>query len=76
MSMKHKKVCRVLNYMEHSLIVISIITRCISISAFASLVGICLGIASSAIRLQFCVITARIKNQVNKQNKSKRNMIK
>ena len=40
MSMKHKKVCRVLNYIDHSLIVISTITGCVSVSAFATLVGI------------------------------------
>ena len=41
---KNKKVCRVLNYIDHSLIAISGITGCISISAFASLVGISVGI--------------------------------
>ena len=40
MSMKHKKVCRVLNYIDHSLTVISTITGCVSVSAFATLVGI------------------------------------
>ena len=39
-SEKHKKVCTTLNYVEHFLILCSIITGCISISAFASLVGI------------------------------------
>ena len=52
MSKKHKKVWRVLNYIDHSLVVIS---------AFASLVGIPIGIMSSAIRLKICVITAGIK---------------
>ena len=49
MSKKHKKVCRVLNYICHSLIVISTITGCVSISAFVSLGGIPIGITSSAI---------------------------
>ena len=40
MSKKQKKVCIVLNYIDDSLIVISTITGCISISAFASLIGI------------------------------------
>ena len=40
MSKKHKKVCRVLNYTEHLLIVISTITGWVSISALASLVSI------------------------------------
>ena len=61
MSKKHKKVRWVLNYIEHSLIVISTITGCVSISAFASLVGIAIGITSSAIELKICVITAGIK---------------
>ena len=47
MSKKHKKVWRVLNYIDHSLIVISTITGCVSIAAFASLVGIPKGIVSS-----------------------------
>ena len=49
MSKKHKKVCRVLNYIRHSLIVISTITGCVSISAFVSLGGIPTGITSSTI---------------------------
>ena len=35
-SKKHKKICRVLNYIYHSLIGISAITGCVFISAFAS----------------------------------------
>ena len=35
-------------------IITCIITGCISISAFASLIGLCIGIASSAIGLKFC----------------------
>ena len=58
MSKKHKKVCRVLNYIDHSLIVICTITGCVSISGFASLVAIPIGITSSAIELKICVITA------------------
>ena len=61
MSKKHKKVCGVLNYIEHSLIVISTITGCVSISAFASLVCIPIGIMSSAIGLKMCAIAAGIK---------------
>ena len=40
MSKKHKKVCRVLNFIDHSLIVTSTITGCVSISTFTSLVAI------------------------------------
>ena len=62
MSKKHKKVFRVLNYIEHLLILISTVTRFISIYAFASLVGIPIGITSSAIGLKICLITAGIKS--------------
>ena len=40
MNKKYKNVCRVFNYTDHSLIVVSTITGCVSISAFACLVGI------------------------------------
>ena len=45
---KHKKVCTTLNYFELFLMLASTITGCISISAFASLIGIPIGITSSA----------------------------
>ena len=61
MSKNHKKVYRILNYIEHLLILVSAVTRCISVSAFAYLVGIPIGITSSATGLKICVITARIK---------------
>ena len=74
--MKHKKACRVLNYAEHSLIVVSTTTRCVSISAFASLVGILIGITSSAIGLKIWLITAGIKKykSINKKRKKKQNL--
>ena len=61
MSKKHKKVSRVLNYIDHLLIVISRITGCVPISAFTSLVGIPIEITSSATGLKICAITAGIK---------------
>ena len=74
---KHKKVCRVLNYIDHSLILITTITGCVSISAFTSLDGIPIGITSSAIGLKFFVITAGIKKykSINKKNKKKHDKI-
>ena len=57
-----KKVCTTLNYIKHSLILISTITGCVSVSAFASLVGIPIGITSSAVGIKIYVITAAIKN--------------
>ena len=41
---KCKKVCRVLNYIDYLLILTSTITGCVSSSAFASSVGISIGI--------------------------------
>ena len=62
MSKKHKKVYRVLNHIEHLLVLISTFTGCVfSVSAFASLVGIPIGIAYSAIGLKICITTAGIK---------------
>ena len=59
MSKKHKKLCRVLYYIDHSLIAISIITGWVSI--LASLAGIPIVITSSAIGLKICVIMVGIK---------------
>ena len=75
MSKKHKNVCRILNYIEHSLIIIFRIAECVSISAFASLVVIPIGITSSAIRLKVCVITAGIKKyeSISKKKRKKHN---
>ena len=60
-SKKHKKACRFFNYIEHLIILISTVSGYVSISAFASLVGIPIGNTISAIGLNICVITARIK---------------
>ena len=56
-----KNVCATLNYIKHFLILAPTITGCILISAFPSLIGISMGITSSAIRLKTCAITAGIK---------------
>ena len=61
MSNNHKKACTTVNYIKHFLTLSSTITGCISISAFVSLIGIAIGIASYAIRLIICAITAGIK---------------
>ena len=58
MSRKHKKFCTThTTYIKYFLTLASTITECISISAFASL----LGILSSGIGLKICAITAAIK---------------
>ena len=74
MSKKHKKVSTTLNYIEHLLILASAVTGCVSISDFVSLVGIPVGVTISAVGLQICTITARIKtyNSINKKKKKKR----
>ena len=61
MSRKLIKVCRTLNYIEHLLNLFSTVTGCVSISSFSSLVGIPIGIMSSAIGLKICVATTGIK---------------
>ena len=58
---KHKKVCTSLNYINNFLILASTITECISISDFASLIGIPIGITSSGNRLKIFPITPGIK---------------
>ena len=57
MSKKHKKVCAALNSINNYLYY----AGCLSISAFASLVGIPIAIASFAVGLKICAITAEIK---------------
>ena len=69
MSKKHNKVCGVLIYIEHFLILVSTVTRRVCISAFASLVGI--SITSSAVGLKICVTTAGIKKYKSLNNKKK-----
>ena len=75
MSKKHKKVCITLNYIEHFLILASTITGCISISAFASLLGIPIGNMSSAIGLKICEIAAGIKKYESIIKKKKHDKI-
>ena len=60
-SKKHKKVCTTLNYIENFFILASTIAGCVSISDFASLVCIPIGVTSSAIKLKICAIIAGIK---------------
>ena len=60
-SKKSKKIYTSLSYVEHFLILASTITGCVSISVFASVIGILIGITSSAVGLKICAITAGIK---------------
>ena len=49
MSGKYKKTCKYLNYVENMLILASVVTGCISVSTFVSLVYVLVGIASAII---------------------------
>ena len=60
-SEKYKETFKYLNYVELLLILASTVTGCISISAFASLLCVLVGITSSVVALNFCAITAGIK---------------
>ena len=77
MSKKRKKVYTTLSYIEHFIILASTITGYVSISPFASLVGILIGITSSAIGLKICAITAGIKKykSIIKKKKKKHDKI-
>ena len=48
-----------MNYIEHLLILASTFTGCVSISDFASVVGILVGTTSSTVGLKACIITIR-----------------
>ena len=55
-SEKHEKVCWALKYLEHFLVFVSTVSRCVTISAFASWVGFPVVIASSAVGLINCAL--------------------
>ena len=67
MSKKCKRACRKLNCLCS--LFISAGPGCVSISAFVSLVGILIGITSSAVGLKMCAINAGIKKYQEKTNK-------
>ena len=71
MSKKHKKVLTSFESYWSLAIGISTITGFVSISASASLVGVLIGISSSATGVKICVITAAIK--MHKSKKIKKN---
>ena len=77
MSKKHKKIYRVLNYFDHSLIVTSTINGFITISAFVSLVGVSITIVASAIKIEECLITSGIRKykSIIKKKKKKHHKV-
>ena len=77
MSEKYKKVCIFLNYFEHFLVFVSVVSDCVSISALALFVGAPVGIVSSALGTKIYAITARIKMHklIIKKKKKKQDKI-
>ena len=67
---KYKKTCKYINYPEHLFTLVSRVNR-VSISAFASLVCVPVGITSSALGIKICAITTGIKkyNSIRKKKK-------
>ena len=61
-----------MNFIDHLLIAVSAITGCVSISAFAFLVGIPIGTTSSAIGFKISAITAGIKKYKSLIKKKKK----
>ena len=55
-----KKVCMTLNYIEHFLTLVFAVTGCMSLSVFASLVDISMGIVRSTKGLSICTRIAKI----------------
>ena len=77
MSEKNKKTCKNLNYEDNLIILSSTITGCVSISAFASLVCVSVGMTNSALGIKICAITAGIKKykSIIKKKKKKHDKI-
>ena len=72
-SKKHKKISTTLNYLEYLLISASVVTKCVSNSAFDFLVDILVGTTSPAVGLKICAITAGVKKYesiIKKQEKT------
>ena len=72
MSEKYRKTCQYLTHVKHLLILTSIVIGCFSISAFASLVCVPVGIASSVAGISICAITAGIKKYKSYIKKKKK----
>ena len=65
-----------MNYIYHLIVLVSTVTGCVAIPAFASLFDIPVGNVNATIGLNICVITAGIKNYKSIIKKRKRGMIK
>ena len=66
------------NFKSHSILhnLVSAITRCVSVSAFGSLVGILIGISSFSVELKYFPITAQIKKFKSIIKKKKKKHVK
>ena len=69
---KCKKTSKHLNYVEHLLILVSAITSCVTISTFASLVCVLVGIVNSAVGTKICAMTTAIKKYKSVIKKKKK----
>ena len=67
-----EKTCKYLNDVNHWFILASIITGCVSISTFTSLLVIPVGILSSAKGLKICLMAAGIKKYESTIKKNKK----
>ena len=61
MSKMQEKVCMTLNHIGNLITLLSTITKCVSISVFATLLGVPKSITTSEKILNICAITAAIK---------------
>ena len=77
MSRKYKMIGKYLNHVEDLLILASKVTGCVSISAFASLVAIPVGISSTAVEIKVSAITGGTKmyKSIIKKKKKKHDKI-
>ena len=71
MSEKYKKKYKHWNNVELLIILVSAVTGCVPISEFTSLVCVPIGIASSAVGIKICEITAEIKKDKSIMKKKK-----
>ena len=69
---KQKKICKTLNYIEYCFILALAVTGCVSVSAFATLLGVPIRITSSTIGLKISAITAGIKKYVSRIKEKKK----
>ena len=65
-SEKYKQTCKYLNDVEHLLILASTINARISISAFDSLVFVCVVVTGSAVGIKICAIRKKKKKKRDK----------